>query len=167
MAKGVLGDYQYVVERLGSDHHVYKMMGLPNEVPSSYVVADDLNCSCKAGDFGNECKHIKMVERSLRGADIPWRKALFLSRAYARSLSAQYSAEVKVLLDHRTPEATTDISHLLVCGAIATEDRPRLTVWQEYGAESRLLMVVHAFWDPVRYERAVRAALAKLRAEGS
>lgn len=168
MSKGVLGDYQYVVEaQPDSVYQVYKMTGLPNEDVEPYWVDEKLCCSCPAGEFGNDCKHVKMVERSLLGQEVSWRKALLLTRAYSKILKDQFQASVESVLQHKQPEATVRVSHLLVHGAIASADRPRLTVWQEYGRDVKLLLVIHAFWDRDRYEKSVQRILEKAGKSGS
>lgn len=161
--KPILGDCLYVVEA-GDDeiHQVYKIIKDLNARPDPYVVDSDLTCTCMAGEQGRECRHSKMVSRTLLGNEVLWADAVRLTNQCLKKIMRQWeNAQVQSLLDFKEPEETVRIAHALVCGALNETDQERLTIWTEVGP---LLVVFHVFQDPKRYARTLRRARKKSEA---
>ena len=162
--KSILGDCLYVVVNEDGQSLVSKVIRSVNARPDPYVVDSDGVCSCKAGERGIECKHSKMVDRQLKGHPVPWDTAVRLTKRYLKTVRDELkAASTQSLIDLKPKTETVDVSHVLVLGGL-TEGRERLTIWTEYGFESPdgpIMLVIHAFRDQPRYERAVRAAKKK------
>lgn len=158
--KNILGGHVYVVEEL--DEGTLKVHKLPteNEAAEEYSIDDDGVCTCKAGEFGADCKHVAMADGSLVGLEMPKRKAARLIEEYLDKLREQWPrAQIVSLLDYK-PERRIEVGTALACGVLDEKSAEKLTIWGEYKG---LLIRMHCFKRRSRYRRALRIVRQRSR----
>lgn len=155
----VLGGHVYVVEE--ADDGLYLVHKLPrndSEEPEIYTVDADSVCTCRAGDFGNECKHAGMVDGSLMGLEMAKRRASDLLEAYLDKVREDWPrAQIMSLLPFK-PGRRLAAATALAFGVLDDASAEKLVLWGEYKG---LLIRLHCFRDRDRYRRALRKARTK------
>jgi len=163
----VLGGHVYVVEE--TDEGSHRVSKLPHdsdgtEQPEVYVVDCDYVCDCRAGDFGNDCKHVAMADGSLAGPETAKRSASAILEGYLDKIREDWPrAQVLSLLplqhDRRVTAATA-----LACGVLSEDASEKVVIWGEHQG---LLIRLYCFKDRGRYRRALRAARNKSEERGA
>jgi hypothetical protein len=151
----ILGGHVYVVEELDESSHRVCKLPKAEGTPEEYTVDRDLVCSCRAGDFGNDCKHVAMVEGDLEGLSTAKRHAVGLLEGYLDKIREEWPrAQIVSLLPYK-PERRVTTATALSFGVLSAESAEKLVIWGEHKG---LLIRLYCFKERERYRRALRAA---------
>ena len=151
VAKSVLGGHVYLV---------YKSEGVTvvgrapreGEAAVEYGQDEDGICSCKAGEFGGECKHDDMRKGTLGGPRYKRGKAELILQDYLDKVREQWpKARISSTLRHKRADMV-DSATAIATGVLSEHSQPRFTLWTEVDG---LVVRIHCFRDYKDYRRAV------------
>ena len=155
--KHLLDNHVYLVEErpLGNAVHKVPSPGTEEQAVVYNILDDDGQCQCRAAEFGNVCKHQRMVNGTLEKELMDVRDADKILEDYLEKLRAQWPKAQIVSLLHYKRETKVGSAAALACGVLSEHSAEKLTVWSELGP---LLIRVHCFKDRARYRKALSAA---------
>ena len=156
--KSVLGKHVYVVERRGDGNRFVHKVPNDGELPQVYEIDPDGVCSCRAGDFGGDCKHGAMADGSLEGNELTKRRATSLLEEYFDKIRNEWPKVRTSSLMSSISDKKIKVAVAMVHGAPHKTQADYLTIWTEF---SGLLICLHTFKDYQRYRSAVRKARHK------
>lgn len=156
--KRALGGFIYVVEPLSDGRHrVWKMPGKEGGPETMYEIDIDGVCSCPAGEFGNECKHVQLVEGRFEGEEITRRVAnLRLEEYFERFVLPRWPDAKIVSLTRYGKSKKVRRGTALATGVLNGEgDYDQTTIWTEFGD---MVMRIHVVRDRAEFKRMLGAA---------
>lgn len=167
MAKSILGGYLYLVFAQPDKPGCWIVSKLEagkkaSANPDEYLVDENGVCSCRAAEFGNSCKHVQMVNKTLEGAEF--------NRTLAENILDDYlevvretipGAAITSLLRFGKSKKVTKAT-ALGGGMLNGEATDRLDIW---GERKGLLVLVQIFRDRDKYRKTLKTI--RYKSEGN
>jgi hypothetical protein len=149
--KHLLGGFFYVVERVTEEEtRVHKLAEDAAETEVYTIV--DSECSCRAAQFGAECKHVEMSEDSLQGSPVAKRNVEAAFQDYLTRLQKSFpGSKIVSLLDYYPGREITRASAFAV--GVLSEFCGKITLWAE---KDGLLIRLVCFKEVDEYRQALR-----------